>query len=113
MKIDSYKFGEIIIDGKQYNSDLIIFPQRIFTNWWRKEGHSLCVEDLKEVLKDKPEILIIGCGAMGVMKVPKNTVDYLNKQKIEVKIYRTKEACETYNTLSKIKKVSACLHLTC
>jgi hypothetical protein len=39
--IESYKFGEIIITGKKYDSDLIIYPDHIDSSWWRKEGHLL------------------------------------------------------------------------
>jgi len=32
--IESYKFGEIIINGKKYSSDLIIFEDYIYDSWW-------------------------------------------------------------------------------
>jgi hypothetical protein len=46
MMITSYDFGHIIIDGKRYTSDLIVFPDRVKVGWWRKEGHRLQLEDL-------------------------------------------------------------------
>lgn len=69
--IDSYEFGLIIIHGKEYNSDIIVFPEKVRENWWRKEGHSLCMEDLKEVVecKPKPEVLIVGTGYYGLVKI--------------------------------------------
>ncbi|MEN3046971.1 MAG: MTH938/NDUFAF3 family protein [Candidatus Hydrothermales bacterium] len=70
MKIEKYEFGEIIIEGKKYTRDLIIFKDRISENWWRKEGHSLYMEDLKEVLEFKPEILIIGNGILRSYESP-------------------------------------------
>ena len=36
--IEEYSFGQILISGKKYNSDLIIFADHIYDNWWRKEG---------------------------------------------------------------------------
>jgi len=45
--IDYYDFGVIIVDGRKYSRDLIITPKRIISNWWRVEGHKLCLEDLK------------------------------------------------------------------
>ena len=47
--IDSYQFGEIVISGKEYSSDVIIFPDRVIDNWWRETGHELCLEDITEV----------------------------------------------------------------
>ena len=68
MRIDSYSFGVMKVDGAEYTADLIIFPDRIRANWWRKQGHSLAVEDLDDVLGFKPEVLVIGKGASGLME---------------------------------------------
>jgi len=112
--IEHYSFGKIIVNGKKYTRDLIIFPDRIKENWWRKEGHYLYMEDLEEVLEYKPEILIIGTGALGVMKVPKDLIKQLEKMGIKVIVKKTKEACEEFNKLlNEGKKVVAALHLTC
>jgi len=112
--IDSYDFGKIVIDGKQYTSDLIIFPSRIMSGWWRKEGHRLHIDDLSEVVKEKAEVLIIGTGYSGLMKVPTETKEFVEKEGPELIIQPTKEACKTYNSLIKSgKKVIAALHLTC
>jgi hypothetical protein len=113
MKIDHYSFGKIIIDGKAYTRDLIIYPQRIDSSWWRREGHLLQIEDLSEVIKEKPDILIIGTGYNGVMKVPEETVANLRSKGIEVIIKKTTEVVEVFNNMKKDKKVIAVLHLTC
>ncbi len=67
--IDSYHFGEIVIDGKKYSSDVIIFPDRVLDNWWRKTGCQLCLEDIAEVITENPEVLVVGSGASALMKV--------------------------------------------
>jgi hypothetical protein len=46
--IENYSFGQMLINGKKYNSDLIIFKDYIYDSWWRKEGHNLCIDDIKE-----------------------------------------------------------------
>lgn len=113
MTIEHYSFGKIVIDGRTYTSDLIIYPDRLDTSWWRKEGHNLQPEDLKEIIKDGPEVLIIGTGFFGVMKVPKETADFVQSKGIEIKIARTGKAIELFNDTSREKKVVAALHLTC
>jgi len=114
MKIDQYKFGMIIIDGKLFNKDLIIFPDRILQNWQRQEGHSLVIEDLKEVIKFNPNFLIIGTGANGVMQVPDATLQSLLQLKIKVICEITPDACNTFNKLiSQQEKVAGAFHLTC
>lgn len=111
--IDSYKFGVIVIDGKQYSSDVIIYPKRVNDHWWRKEGHLLLPQDLEEVIKEKPTVLVVGTGNSGLMKVPLTTSEWIQSKGIEVKIEPTQRACQIYNQLHKSKKVIAALHLTC
>jgi hypothetical protein len=113
MKIDSYSFGRIVISGKAYTSDVIIYPDRVDGSWRRKEGHLLQLADLKEALQAKPEVLVIGTGAAGVMRVPREIVDRIAGQGIEVKVERTSRAVEVYNELAGAKTVIAALHLTC
>ena len=112
--IDSYDFGRIVIDGKEYTSDLIIFPNRVMGGWWRKEGHRLHINDLDEVLTEKGEVLVVGTGYSGLMKVPTETKEFIKREGFELIIQPTKEACKTCNSLIKSgKKVIAALHLTC
>jgi hypothetical protein len=115
--IEKYGFGQIRIDGKDYSRDVIIYPEReearVDGSWWRKEGHRLDRADLDEVVKAKPEVLIVGTGYYGQMKVPPETLDLLNSLGIEVQAADTKEACQKYNELKDIRKVVAALHLTC
>ena len=74
MHINHYTFGQIAVDGREFLSDLIIFPERVQENWRRKEGHRLDRDDLQTVLADKPDLLVIGTGRYGQMKVPQETL---------------------------------------
>jgi len=111
--IDSYDFGTIIIDGRKFERDLIIFPDRIEGNWWRKEGHMLCVEDIKQIIEAKPEVIVVGTGYSGQMKIHSQTEKFLNSSGIELISAKTEKACDTYNDLSKSRRVVAAFHLTC
>ncbi len=114
MHIDSYQFGKIAIDGVEYNSDLIIVSGTVEPNWWRKEGHTVSVEDLKQIIAAKPDVLIVGCGAYGVMKIPEETRQALQQQDIKLEALNTHNAVERFNELSgKGIAVAAALHLTC
>lgn len=113
MKIEHYSFGRITIDGKTYTSDVIIYPDKVDSSWWRKQGHSLQIEDLKYIVPSKPEILVVGTGHTGLMVVPEETMSYLKSKGIEVHVIRTEKATELFNKLQKDKKVIAALHLTC
>ena len=111
--IDSYDFGRIVINGKSYNNDLIVFPAKIREGWWRKEGHRLQVEDLKDISEAKPEVLVVGTGYSGMMRIPPETKKYIESEGIELIAQKTAEACKTFNRLVKSRKVVAALHITC
>jgi hypothetical protein len=113
MKINSYSFGQILIDGESYTEDVIVFPDRVRSNWWRKSGHQVCVEDLNEVLEEKPKTLIIGTGAYGAVEVLPETEAHLRAEGIRLIAERTAEAVRTFNKLVKTEMVAAGLHLTC
>jgi len=113
-KIDAYSFGSMKINGKVYQKDLVLFPDRVIENWWRASGHSLTIEDLKEVVDYKPEILVIGLGAMGVMNIPEDTKESLKKHDIALTGQKTGEAVDTYNKyMGEGKRVVGAFHLTC
>lgn len=112
--IESYSFGEIIIDGETFNSDIIIFPDgRIEDSWWRENGHSLSMKDIKELVESHPEIIIAGTGDSGCMLPEKDMEETLLKKGIEFKALCTKEACRIFNEICAQKRVGACFHLTC
>ncbi|MCX5800898.1 MAG: Mth938-like domain-containing protein [Candidatus Eisenbacteria bacterium] len=111
--IDSYEFGEIIVDGKSYVSDVIIYPDRIDDKWWRKDGHKLSIEDVKDIMNAKPEMLIVGTGYSGFLEITSRTKRFLETNGVELLAANTKKACQKYNEISKTKRVVAAFHLTC
>ena len=113
MQIDHYSVGIITIEGKVYTSDVIIYPDRVDPSWWRKEGHYLQKIDLADIVAVKPDMLIVGTGAHGVMSVPESTLAFLAAQKIDVIIEKTAKAVELFNNHPQGTKVVAALHLTC
>lgn len=114
MRIDNYSFGNIKIDGIEYRSDVIIYPDRVDDKWWRLEGHLLKPDDLKEVWTCKPEILIVGQGLPGLMKVAPSLIEHCKDNKIDLIALPTADAVSRFNELaSKKPLVIAALHLTC
>ncbi len=111
--IDSYQFGLIVINGEKHSSDVIIFPNRVRDNWRKKISHQLHLEDITEVIPEKPEVLIVGTGAFGLMKVPPETRQAVEAQGIKLIAETTDNACHTYNQLCHSQKVVAALHITC
>ncbi len=113
MKIEHYSFGRIVIDGKAYTSDIIIYPGCLDPSWRRKEGHYLQKADLTDIINARPDILIVGTGYSGVMIVPEETITFVRAKGIEIRVERTEKAVELYNSSAKNKTIIAALHLTC
>ena len=111
--IDSYSFGRIVVDGKTYTADVIIYPDRVQEHWVRRSGHSLDSEDLKGLDGQEARTLVVGTGNAGLMRVPAETLEYLTSTGFEVIVQETGSACDTYNRLSKKGLVIAALHLSC
>lgn len=111
--IENYRFGQITIDGRTYTDDVIIYPDRVDGGWWRKQGHSLCTDDLADVVAFGPDVLVIGTGASGRMQVPDPVRRALSGQGIEPRVATTREACDIYNDLADEQNAVAALHLTC
>ena len=112
-RIDSYSFGNISVDGTKYNKDLIVFPDKILPRWWRDKGHLMTLKDAGEILDYKPEVLIIGTGISGIMKVDEAVVSKLKSMGIECIIEKSTRAVEQYNKLSGDKRTVLAIRLTC
>lgn len=112
--IDEYTFGRISIDGKKYVKDIIIYPDgHVQGSWWRKNGHRLCIDDIRELIATNPEMLIAGTGSPGLMKPEPELIELLAGKGIAFKALPSHEAIRLYNTMCIRKKVGACFHLTC
>jgi hypothetical protein len=112
-KVDDYRFGRVVIDGKAYRRDVIILPQGVQRNWRRFEGHSLAIEDLSWLPEKRPLTLIIGTGAYGLVNIPEETRRQIEAEGIRLLAAPTARACEAYNRLRIQGSVVAGLHLTC
>jgi len=112
-EIQAYRFGRIVIDNVVYNRDVIIFPDRVRSDWRRREGHNLALEDLAEVLDGNPETIILGRGVFGRMKVADDVREWIKERGIELIVYRTEGAGKAYNELREQRRVIAALHLSC
>lgn len=111
--IDDFVFGCVVIDGQPYTQDVVIYPDRVQEGWLRKAGHRLDPGDLEGILEEKARTLVVGTGEVGLMRVPRETLEYLESNGFEVILQPTTEACETYNRLAELGPIIAALHLGC
>jgi len=114
LRIENCTFGSIVIDGRRYTSDLIIYPDgHIMGPWYRKRGHRLSSGDIEELIRSHPEVIIAGTGINGLVMPEKELEKLLDKKGIEFHPAPNGKAMEIYNEISSKKNVGACFHLTC
>ena len=104
----------MIIDGRIYNSVLIIFPEGLVRVVWRCiRGHVLTRSDVQTLVEAGPEVIIAGTGIYGRMQPEPNLEKTLKKQGIQFKAGPNDQAVAWYNDRSASPKVAACFHLSC
>lgn len=116
MRIETYSFGRMVIDGEEYQNDLMICGSQINRDWVRKSGHLLEPEDLEWIVEREPDLLIVGKGSTGKMKVSEQTRSFLKDQGIDIWLGRTGEAVDHFNSIrgsGEPDLISAAFHLTC
>ena len=114
MRIQSYRFGHIEVDGKVYQDDVKLVGNKVVPSWWRSRGHFVEPKDIKDLLNTDDEICIFGTGAYGGMRVSEAVRSAFENRGVKVLVEKTESACNTYNRLSQEgKKVVAGFHLSC
>jgi hypothetical protein len=112
--IENYTFGNIIVDGVTYTSDIKIVRKTVVPNWWRQSGHRVGVADVSDVLDADPDILVLGKGEPGLMTSQKSLRDILYQHNIALIEENTTTAVSTFNRLLKEgKNVAGGFHLSC
>jgi hypothetical protein len=111
-RLEDYRFGRVTVDGREHTRDLIVLPDRVVPDWWRREGHSLAIEDLDEVVDELPGRLVLGVGAHGRLRPDAAVIAELERRGVEVECLPTEAAVRRYGELDE-RNTAAALHLTC
>jgi len=69
-QIKAYKPGEITINDKTYTQSLIVTPYTLIKDWRPQSIDDITKEDIEQILKLKPEIILLGMGTQAVMPPP-------------------------------------------
>ena len=111
-RLEDYSFGRLTVDGREHTRDLIVLPDRVVTDWWRREGHSLAMEDLDDVLDELHRRLVLGVGAHSQLRPDRAVIAELERRGVQVECRPTDEAVRRYGELDE-RDTAAALHLTC
>ena len=102
-KIQEYKLGAFIIDGRQFIGSIKIMENKI-RYWEKEEGNVLGLKDLDELFKSNPEYLVIGTGAAGLLKVSERIKQEITAKGISIIIGKTQDVVKKYNDLASTNK---------
>ena len=111
-RLEDYTFGRLTVDGEEHTRDLIVLPGRVVPDWWRREGHSLAMEDLDEVVDELSEQLVLGVGAHSQLRPDPAVIAELERRGVKVECLPTDAAVRRYGELDE-RRTAAALHLTC
>src|SRR3989344_419923 len=100
MIIDEFKFGSFRIDGRTYLSDIKIINNTI-KYWSGRQKHELNLESVQDLASSSPDMVIIGTGAAGLVKVPIDVKMYFMQNRIPIIIEKTDLACKEFNKATK------------
>ena len=114
-RIEDYGFGRVTVDGTPHSRDVIVLPERVVADWRRRDGHSLVIDDLGDVLDELPQHLVVGCGADARLRPHPSVVEALAERGVEIEALPTDEAVMRYEELraQNPAATAAALHLTC
>jgi hypothetical protein len=112
VRIDGTSFGEVVIDGKTYYSDMIV--------WWdgkpeyKEKVHIIDMAEFSSLMKRKPEIIVIGTGQRGAVKITPEVLETAKKKKVEIYAEPSPRAVQLFNSfMAAKKKAVAFIHTTC
>jgi dienelactone hydrolase len=112
--IDAYSFGRIRVSGDDFRDDLIVFPDKVEPYWRRRDAHLLSVADLETVIEYSPDLLVVGTGAAGRLRLEPATRQALRRKGIDCIDERTDRAWQIFNDeIGQDRRVVGAFHLTC
>lgn len=97
-RITSYSAGVLLINGQSYHCSLLISPDELIAPWGPTSVSKLTVSDCEQILKLKPDIVIIGTGSRLESFDPGIFEPFYQRQ-IGVEVMDTGAACRTYTLL--------------
>lgn len=117
-KIDSFNFGFIVVDGKQYVCDVLILPDGVVTkrepSGRRLGSHTISRSEIENLYRAQPDVILVGCGTSWLARLSEDAEAYLQETNLNPVILPSSLAVKTFNQLvGEGKRVAALIHITC
>ncbi len=117
-KIDELIFGSIVVEGKKYRRDILLFADGTVKK--RKGGflmfgsHKVKKQELEELSQGQPEIIIVGTGTNGAAHIAPEAGSWAKGKNLSLLVQPSYDAVTRLNELvEQKKKVAVLIHITC
>ena len=117
-RIDSFNFGFIVVDEKQYSRDIIILPDGSVKERNPGKGrlgsHTIAKNEIESLVREQPDIILIGIGVQGMARLARDAEFYLQEPDLNLTLLPSPQAVKKYNQHTEDgEKVAALIHVTC
>jgi hypothetical protein len=117
-KIDSFNFGFIVVDEKQYSHDIVILPDGTVKERNPGKGrlgsHSIARSEVEALTKVQPDVILIGTGVQGMARLAHDAEFYLTEPGLNLTLLPSQQLVRKYNQhIEDGEKVAALIHVTC
>lgn len=108
-RIRSYEPGRIVINDTEYNTSILLSPERLDDGWPPESFDDLTPEHIRAAMAHEPEVILLGTGEQ--QRFPGREVMQAALQKgVGIEVMDTSSACRTFNVLqSEGRRVVAAL----
>ncbi|MFZ1538882.1 MAG: Mth938-like domain-containing protein [Chromatiaceae bacterium] len=96
--IEGYEPGRILIDGRFFDSGLILTPRRILPTWGPQVAADLTEAHIDALLDLDPQVILLGTGVRQIFPAMVLMARALTRG-IGIEVMDTGAACRTYNIL--------------
>jgi len=112
--INSTKFGSIMVGNKKYDNDVFVSYRDTVKEGETNSRHLISKKELDLLLADKPDVIVLGTGQEGCMKISPDSSELAKNRGIEIVESKTPDAIKKFNHLyASGRKVVGYMHVTC
>ena len=117
-KINSFNFGFIVVDDKQYSRDIIILSDGTIKDRDPAKGrlgsHTISKSEIEELIKGQSDVVLIGTGVQGMARVARDAEHYLMQPDLNITVLPSSQVVKKFNQhVEDGEKVAALIHVTC
>ncbi|HEX7476004.1 MAG TPA: MTH938/NDUFAF3 family protein [Dehalococcoidales bacterium] len=117
-KIDSFNFGFIVVDEKQYAYDVVILPDGTVKERTPGKGrlgsHTVARGEVEALIREQPDEILIGTGVDGMCRLARDAEVYMFEPNVNMTMLPSPQIVRKYNQrVEDGEKVAALIHVTC